>query len=214
MTKTTLPLLVLLLAFATAPAGADDLEVRTVEQTVYPGSATKLHLNVGFGQVQVTGSDGRDVEIEAIFTCGRDDLETCRRRAERIVIRPRVRGEVLRVGLKKTPRGRLGGIKTHLRLKVPRDLALEVDVSSGGVYVGGMRSHVEIDSGVGDVDLVHERDLAASVKARIGVGRGDLWLSEGRIEASGVPRSLSWVGAGSAVISVVSGTGDVAIRLE
>ena len=146
--------------------------------------------------------------------CRREDLEKCRRRAERIRLRPRTKKSTLVVKLKNTPRGRVQGLKARIRLKVPRDLALDVNVRGGGVWVGGMESHVEIDSLAGDVALTHRQELVESLKVDVGAGDADLWLADSRVKGHGFPRTLRWYGSGPARINVDVGTGDVAVRLE
>ena len=206
----------LLLAFflAAGAVRADSVDVRTIERRVFAGEAGLVHVDLSFGGVTVEGVDGRNVEVEVTIQCGREDLEKCRHRAERIRLRPRMKKSTLVVKLKNTPRGRVQGLKARMRLKVPRDLALDVNVRGGGVWVGGMESHVEIDSLAGDVDLTHRQELIEAIKVDVGAGDADLWLKDSRVKGHGFPRTLRWYGSGPARVNIDVGTGDVAVRLE
>ncbi|MEE8526456.1 MAG: hypothetical protein V3T72_21175 [Thermoanaerobaculia bacterium] len=203
----------LLTLLVAAPAVAE-VEVRKIEKTLHPGTATRLHVDVTFGGLAIEGTDGRDVEVEVSVGCTREDIEKCRARAHQILLRPRVKKDKLVVKLKYTPRGRARGLKATMRLKVPRNLVLDVNVRSGGVRVEGMTSHVEIDTVAGDVELKYPFQRAGRVNVDIGFGRADLFLPEGQVKGSGFPKRIDWSGSGPAVIEVDIGTGDAAIHLE
>jgi hypothetical protein len=206
--------LALLLTLLLAGDAAAQEEVRTSDYRVFAGEAEKLHVDLSFGDLTIEGAEVRDVEVEVVFTCTRQDLEKCRRQADKIRLQPRVYGKTLDVQLQRTSRGRLSGISARMKLKVPRRLAVEVDARAGDVLVSNMDSDVEVDVGAGDVDLGHRQSLVGTVKVDVGVGNADLWLNDSRIEATGFPRSLTWRGSGTAKIEVDVGTGDVAVRLE
>ena len=208
------PVLALALAVSfVAPAVSAEI-VHTLEQTFYPGESHTLEIDLALGSLVVEGTDQRDVKVEVRFECEREDLEKCRSRAHSLYLKPRVRRGVLHIDLKGTTKRRLQGVIAHLRIETPRHLGLEVDVRAGSVSVGGMTSHIEIDSPSGDVAIVHHRDRVRSVKASVGIGKADLWVGEGHIEARGFPRSLSWSGSGQAEIEIDVGSGDISIRLE
>ena len=210
-----LALVPLVLAVALAPGSTASAEiVLSLEQSFFPGEAHSLELDLSVGSLTVEGTDGRDVEVLARFECEREDRARCLDRAERLFLKPRVRRGILHIELKGTTRRRLQGIISHLTIRAPRNLALEIDIRSGEVVVSGMDSHLEIDSAAGDVDIVHRRDLVRSVDADVGVGQADLWVGDGRIEGRGFPRSLSWSGSGSAELNVDLGAGDITIRLD
>ncbi len=197
------------------PLAAQHQQVRTLRQELLPGDATQVHVNLSFGSLTVEGTRGKTVEVELALDCSRVDLEVCKTRAERIRLAPRMKKGELRVKLKNTPRGRLRGIRARMTVKMPSHVPLEVDVRGGGVYVTGLVSHVNVNSGGGDVDVLHQRDKTAVVDVDVGFGQADLWLGDGRVQGTGWPKSITWQGSGSARIDVaVVGAGDVSIRLE
>lgn len=188
--------------------------VHTLEQSFYPDGADTLELDLSIGDITIEGTDGRDVEVHVTLECGREKLDRCTERARALYLRPRIRREILKVDLEGTARRRLQGISAHMKVRVPRHMALELDLRGGAVAISGMQSHLEVDSGAGDIDIVTTRQQVRSVKIDVGVGSADLWLPEGHIEGRGFPRSVTWNGSGRSEIEVDVGTGDVAVRLE
>lgn len=204
-----------LFALMLTTAAAAQVEVLKTEKTLYPGTATTLHADLTFGAVAIEGTDGRDVEVELVVECTREDIEKCRSHAHEILLRPRVKKDKLVVKLKYTPRTRVRGLKATLRLKVPRNLVLDVNVRSGGVRVEGMTSNVEIDTVSGDVELIYPYERAGSVNVDIGFGRADLILPDGgHVEGSGFPKRIDWKGSGPAFLEVDIGTGNATIHLQ
>ena len=203
------------LLFALLPASSFAAEtVRTFDQTFFPGDAHTLELDLAVGSLTLEGTDERDVRVEVILQCDRENREKCDRRARSLYLEPRVRRGTLHVELKGSTRRRLQGIYAHLRVWAPRQLAAELDLRSGDIAIRGMASNLEIDSAAGDVDVVHHRDAVARVKIAVGVGKADLWLGDGHLEGRGFPRSLSWSGSGVATLEIDLGAGDATVRLE
>lgn len=177
-------------------AGDEAQEVRRLEQTFFPGDATAVHLGLAFGDVSVSATDGRDVEVELSLRCTRSDLDKCRRDAERLRLVARSGGGTLDVRVGHTPRARLGGVRAAYRVRVPRQLAVEVDVR------------------VGDVEVTYPRQAVGAVHVDVGVGHATLWVADGKVEGSGVLRSINWQGPGATRLDVSTGTGDAVIHLE
>lgn len=202
-----------LLGITAWPVLADE-PVRRIEQTVFAGEVHTLEMDLGVGNITIEGTDGRDVEVEVELSCGREDADKCLRRAERIELVPRRNKGRLKLRLKGTPRGRAGGIAAEMYLRIPRRLGIEVDLQSGNLLVSGLESHMEIDVGAGDVDLKGRQASIAKVNASVTVGRADLWMSDGRIEGTGFPRSLKWQGNGTAEWEVDIGSGNASIHLQ
>lgn len=209
-----LPLALFAGLFAAAVPALAAEEVHQDTRRYLLGEATAVHVNLGFGEIRVEGSDGNEIEIDYRLTCSREDLEKCRRRAERVRVVPRIRGQRFVIGLKHTPRGRIQGIQAHLVVKMPRGVPLDVDLTSGDVFVTRMQGDVVVAGGNGDVDIIAEHQKTGEVDASVVAGKAELWLGDGYLEGSGFPRSLAWNGPGTARIKVRLGTGDARIKLE
>ncbi len=209
------PSLLLALAAIVLPATAEQTAVRTLRQEIALGDADRVQAKLSIGNLTIEGIDGGKVEVELTLDCTRVDPEVCKRRAERVRLAPRMVKRELRVKLKNTPKARLRGIQARMTVRIPRDLPLEVDVTTGALSISGMRSHLNVNSGGGDVDVIATRATTSEVEIDIGLGGADLWLGEERIKATGWPRSLEWKGTGDARIEIdVVGGGDVTVRLE
>jgi len=212
--------LFLLAAFATllpgrhAMAGDARVEVKTFQQRYFLGDAERVKVDLSLGRLTVEGSGGRDVEVELRVECSRQDLERCREHAERMGIVTRVRGDLFVLHLDRTPRGRIQGLEASMTVKLPHDVPLDVDIRAGDVFVTGMRSDIEIGGVAGDVDVVAQRKDVGTVKTDVGIGKNELWLSDGHIEGTGLSRSVKWQGPGAASVKVNIGTGDIRVRLE
>ncbi len=196
-------------------AFAEWVEVRSLRQELLPGNATQVQVKLAFGDITVEGFDGDRVEIDLALDCDRQDMAVCKKRSDRIQLAPRIRRGDLQVRLARTSRARLRGVKARLKVRIPSQIPLEIDVNNGDVYVTDLASHINVNSGAGDVDVLGRRDHTALVNVDIGFGKADLWLGDGRVQGSGWPRSIDWRGSGDAEINVdVVGTGDVSVRLE
>ncbi len=205
----------LLLAALSTPVFAQQSAVRSLRQEVALGDVDRVQVKLSIGDLTIEGIDGTNVEIELTLDCSREDPETCKQRAERVRLAPRVKRGELRVRLKNTPRARLRGIQARMAVRIPRHVPLEVDVTNGDLHVSGMRSHINVNSGGGDVDVTADRAGAGEVNVDVGLGGADLWLGEERIKGTGWPRALNWKGTGAAHIEIdVVGVGDVSVRLE
>lgn len=198
---------------AAAPARAE-VEIYADQQRYVVGDARKVKVDVSFGRVQVEGTDAGDVEVDFRLTCSRQDLEKCRRRSERIRVVPRVKGDSFVVYLEHTPRGRTQGIRAELKLKVPKNLPLDVDMGSGDIFVTRMLSDVVIAGGGGTIDVIASHERVGKVNVKVVAGKAELWMGDGYMKGGGFPRSIRWRGPGASRIVVDWGTGDARIRLE
>ncbi len=189
--------------------------VRRIKQSYLPDSARLVHLDLSFGDIAVEGSDGANVEAEVELFCNRDNEMACRNRSDRLRLVARIKGKKLTIKTKGTPRGRLTGIQARMVVRIPKDLAVEIDLRAGNVAVTGMRSSVEIDAPSGDVEIAYPQRTVGKVALDVGIGSANLWLADGsRLKGDGFPRTVDWQSDGSAFINVNVGTGDIEVRLQ
>ncbi len=203
-----------LLAFPLTAQSSGGVEVRHEAQRYLLGNATRIDVNLPFGDLRVEGYEGDEVEIEFGVTCRRQNVDKCRRPAERIRVVPRIHGDRFVIGLRNTPRGRIEGVAATMSLRLPRHVALDVDLTSGDVFVTRMDSDVSVAGSIGDVDVVARQGQAGTVNVSVVAGQAELWLDDGHLLGSGFPRAIRWRGSGSATIRVKLGTGDARVRLE
>ena len=213
--RARIPLTFLLFLALGAGAALAQVEVYSDRQTYVLGDASKVKMDFTFGDVQVEGVDGNEVEIDYRLTCSRQDLEKCRRRGERIRVVPRMKKGRFVVDLKHTPRGKIQGLKAKITLRVPRQMPVDVDVvGGGGIFVTRMLSDVVIAGTHGDVDVIARHERTGKVNVSVVAGKAELWLGDGHMRGKGVFRSLKWRGPGESRINIDLGTGDARVRLE
>lgn len=200
--------------FLAAAAAAQD-QVRKVQQTYFAGDLRRVEVDLAIASLRIEGTEGNNVEVELTLDCTRQSATKCAQRAAEIQIHPRQTQDKLRVDLRNTPTGRLGGIHAVMVVKMPKKLDLEVDFTGGDVTVIGLLGNIEIDTGTGAVDVTYPQDLAGKVKVALGAGSGELLLRDGtKVGASGWPRSINWQGAGPATIEVDGGASYVTVRMQ
>lgn len=209
----TTVLLAVLFAAVALPAAAE-VEIHSQQQRYVVGGAHKIKVDLSFGRLRVEGTNAADVEADFRLTCSRQDLDKCRRRGERIRLRPRVKDGNFVIRLEHTPRGRIQGIRAELTLRVPQQLPLDVDMGGGDVFVTRMLSDVVIAGGAGDIDVIARHAQVGTVNVKVVAGKAELWMGDGHLKGAGFPRSIRWHGPGQSRIDVDWGTGDARIRLE
>ena len=186
-----------------------------MEQSFFAGDAERVKIDLTFGSLEVMGTSDRNAEVELIIECRREDLAKCTRRAERIRLQPRISGGTLKLNLKNTPRGQAQGLDATMKVWLPSHLGLEIGMSGGDVTVIGMTSHLEIDTGGGNVNATFPQNQVEYVKIDVGFGKANLWTKDGnRIQGSGFPKSITWRGSGTAKVEVDMGGGEAEIRLQ
>lgn len=209
----SLPLL-LLVCLATA-AAAEEQQVRKVQQTYFAGDLHRVEVDLAIASLRIEGTDGHNVEVELTLECSRQSATKCQQRANQIQIQPRATQDKLRIDLRNTPAGRLGGIKATMVVKMPRRLDLEIDFTGGDVTVLGLLGNLEIDTATGAVDVTYGQDQVSKVKVALGAGSGELLLRDGtKVGASGWPRSINWQGKGNSTVEVDGGASYVTVRLQ
>ncbi len=206
-------ILVTLLVLVAAPARAQ-VEIHSDQHAYVLGDARQVKVALAFGEVQIEGTDGAEVEVDFRLTCSRKNLDKCRQRGQKIRIVPRLRKGRFVIKMAHTRKGKIQGLKGHVKIKVPRSVPLDVDLTSGDVFVTHMLADVVIAGVNGDVDVVTEQDSAGKVSVMVVAGKAELWLGEGHMKGAGFPRSIKWQGPGSSRINIDLGTGDARVRLE
>jgi hypothetical protein len=123
-----------------------------------PASVTRVELDVGAGDVTVTGGNGSGVQIR------RDDSSAFGRRPTE---RRQQTGGVLRVQ-SKCPRVVVGGCSAAYHVSVPGDVEIDVRTGSGRVRYLGFHGSARIQTGSGDVAVDAFCGFGLSVRSRSG----------------------------------------------
>lgn len=201
--------LALLLAGGTLRAD----EVRTLAESVPIDGVRSLEIDLPVGELLLEGSERSDVGVTMSVRCER---ERCRERTENIELVSERKGDLLKVKVKGLTRGTATGIEVKLLVEAPGNLPTEVDLLAGEVRVRGMTADLEIDLGVGDVEVEMARAVVKRVDLDAGVGNATLRTDLGEIVGSGVVgSSLEWSQAdGTTSIQIDTGVGEIAVELR
>ncbi|MFM7230672.1 MAG: hypothetical protein ACKO3S_01655 [bacterium] len=207
------------IALALSLATAARAAVLETEPQVFPvGQAKRVHLEFPVGDLRVVPSDGDRVELRLQVRCSRGSVNECNEFANRLVLESRERNGVLRLHLDKFPKWRNNGFSLRGELRVPRQLALSLEMGVGDLDVAGIESDLDVDLGVGEATVSLPRRTASQVHVKSGVGEAAIVGGATGVQRSGVVgSSAKWVaseGNGRANVKLAVGVGEATVRLE
>lgn len=212
--------LVLTLAMATliaTPAAADEV-VRTIETGWSTSGVSEVYLDFPVGEAIIEAGDGDRVEFILELECDDDDWGSsgCPERAERIEVLGDSSGDRLEIEIDGYSKWRNRGLQLHLRMRVPEQMALWVDMGIGELKIDGMRNDVTVDMGIGEANLTMLAEDVGRVALDTGIGETSLRTPDGRTGSSGLFTSeVDWPGAaGEARVRVDLGIGEIDVRLR
>ena len=140
----------LLLLTLASPAAAQQKETETVDRTVTIGDRGRLDLKNFSGDVQITGTSGRDVVIHAVRRATRDRLDnikleiTTTSSSVSIEANKRVEGW----------RDRNNNVvETDFEIKVPYGTELDLDTFSGKLDVRGVTAAINAHTFSGSIEI-------------------------------------------------------------
>ena len=214
MRTTLLSILLFAAAAATAaPSQAADSGFRSQSARLPVEGATLLEIDRPVGQLLLDGGDGTDVDATMSVRCTKD---RCRDQVDKVALATeRVDGR-LKIKVEGLTRATASGFEVKLLVDAPGSLATEIDLAVGEVRVRGMTSNLEIDTGVGDIEVEMPRAAVKQVTLDAGVGEARLRTDLGEIQGSGMVGSgLKWSqGTGTAVVEIDTGVGQISVDLR
>ena len=212
MKKLALPLAVALLW--ALPANADET-VRHLEKQIPANGIQRVDLDIPVGEVDVTGWDQPQVHVDVKLECERR-RDRCREAAEKIRVVYSQNDDRLRIEMKDWPKWGNNGLEAHIRIQVPRRLALNADLGVGEMKIAGIEGHLNADIGVGELDITLPASAVASVSADTGVGEANLSANGRHYESSGlVAKTIHWTkGTGSSKVKADVGVGEISVKLQ
>jgi len=206
MRKITIALLTLAVA---GSLGADDR--RTESYSFDAASLTRLELEHAVGDLEIVESAGNTVEIRMTaecdgWRCDVDEIE--------LVARPS--GGTLHLEVDGYPR--FGGdVSVDLEIRMPGNIALEIERGVGSTEIRGMTGDIEVETGVGEIDIEASAAAFRSASVEAGVGDADLRIGGSRVRSSSsfVGEESRWQdGQGSSRIDLEVGVGSVDVTLR
>jgi hypothetical protein len=199
---------------AALPVSADDV-VRTLSQRYPTGGAQSVALDVPVGELIVNASDQDQVNVDVRLECDRGK-DRCADLAKNVKLVGSNRGDRLRVEIDGWPKGNHDGLEAHVRVSMPRGLALNADLGVGKLQVSGIEDDITADVGVGEISVTSPASAVRSVHLDSGVGDARLRASGKSLNGAGmVGKELDWdKGAGSAALKLDCGVGDIEVSLQ
>lgn len=196
-----------------AHADSDELVRRFVKQLPANG-VEQVAIDVPVGEVIIEGTNDAQIQLEVRLECDKGG-SACKDLAQRVkVVYSREDGE-LTLRVKEWPKTRNKGLEAHVRVQMPRDLALKAHLGVGELSISSLENGVQADLGVGELNITLPAAAVGSVTADTGIGEASLVAAGRRYESAGlVSREIRWTkGTGKARVEADCGVGEIDIEL-
>jgi hypothetical protein len=204
----------LLACLAAGPIRAATLET---DSHVYPvTSKHRVEIEFPVGALRVVPTDESKVRFDIRVTCRGRSEERCQEMADRLTLDSHDSGGTLHLKLDHYPKWRSNGFKLAGELRVPRSLALRVDMGVGELVIEGLEGDLDVDLGVGEADVRAPRSGARRVEVEAGIGDASIRGAGSSIETSRfVGARATWSrGDGRSDVRLHVGVGEATVRLE
>lgn len=184
-------------------------EERTLSQTfAYQGET--LYLDVGVGEVEIEAVDGDEVAVEVVLTPSNAGwIFGSNTDFSDVEISPKItEGKRMVLSLNDND-----DLKEQWRIKLPAKAAVSVDMGVGRIATSGLDNSLEIDLGVGEVQINHSHDYG-SISLHSGVGEVNFIRNgqQQQVSQTLVSQSFQSQSGGSGKLKVEVGVGEVGIE--
>lgn len=151
---------IILLSFSLAlvPSLLAQKHVRTVKERFQVGADASVFLDVRFGDVTVTPSDGNVVDAVVTITVNDGSRDEAKRQAEAVAVEMKMHGEkfTLRTNL---PKGENKGIEIDVRIAMPKGGHLYAVTKFGDANVSGIAGSAKVNSSFGNVEVIQSSNV-------------------------------------------------------
>jgi len=216
MKKIALILGTALLGMISAGTASADEVVRSFHQQIPIVNAQKVHLEFPVGELNVDPGDGSQVGLDVKVMC-KEKTGRCADAAHDLKLVFDNSGDVFHLELKRFPK--FGGAKNlHVvaRITVPRELPVHAELGVGEMNIHGLAGDLDVDLGVGEVNVTLPKEAVGSVDLDTGIGEASLIAAGRRYESSGLmSKELNWdKGTGRSKVKVDCGVGEIDVVLK
>lgn len=211
--KLALPLAVLCVLSA-APVHATVLET---EPRTFPITAQQnVHLEFPVGELRVVPSDESRVRFDLRVRCKDRSDERCEELANRLVLDSEMEGNTLRLTLQKFPKWNHRGMTVLGVLRVPRALAVRIEMGVGELEIEGLEGDLDVNLGVGEASIRTAKLRAGHVSVETGIGEASIRGGGSDTRSRGFIGSVaSWSsGRGRSSVRLHVGVGEGTVRLD
>ncbi|MBI2212567.1 MAG: hypothetical protein HYU52_02885 [Acidobacteria bacterium] len=201
---------VVALALAAPLFAADD-----VEQHRFDAAGVKLvRLDHPVGELEIVGASVNAVEVRMEIDC---DSRSCERQIDDIRLESRSKNGELRLAVDGYPTfGK--GMSVNLEIRVPHGVALAIEHGVGEISIDGVDGDIELESGVGEVDIHASSKSFRSAEIELGVGESELTVDGTSVKGDSflfVGGETEWhKGRGESRLKVEVGVGEATVRLD
>lgn len=199
---------------AHGPAHAAVLETDT--QSFAVTRQHRVRLEYPIGELRVIPSDDSRVRFDLRVRCRGRSEERCAELANELRLESDDTGNTLSLKLEGYPRWLRKGFTAMGELRVPRALAVRIEMGVGQLEIEGLEGDLDVDLGVGQAELRLPRARMREVSVDTGIG--DASIRGGGAETASsrfLGTRVSWTqGRGPSEVRVHVGVGEGTIRLE
>jgi hypothetical protein len=213
MKKLILPFALALLS-AALPASAEEV-VRSFQKQFPVGDLNDIHIEIPVGEVEIEASDARQVEVKVDLVC-KNRKPRCLEAARDVRFVYTTDDGRLHLQMKDWPKAGTKGLQARAKFSVPKNLALKAELGVGELTIQGIENDLQVDLGVGEVNMTLPEAAVGSVSLDTGIGEASLKAGGRRYESAGLfVREVNWnQGKGQARVSVDCGVGEINVALQ
>ena len=199
---------------AATPVRATVLET---EPRTFPVAAhQRVRLEFPVGELKVIPTDEPVVRFDVHVRCSGHNDEHCEELANRLVLDSFDEGGTLHLKLQKYPKWINHGMKVMGELRVPRLLAVKIEMGVGELDIDGIEGDLDVELGVGEAAIRSPKNHAGHVSVETGVGDASIHGGGSDTESHGfIGSHATWTaGNGRSGVRVHVGVGEGTVRLE
>ena len=206
--------IVSLTGLASLPVRAAVLEADTHTFTV--SKSHKVHIHFPVGQLRVVPTDDSRVQFVVRVRCRGNYEHRCEELANELVLDSRDIDNTLTLRLENYPKWVNSKFSVMGELRVPRSLALRVEMGVGDLDIEGLLGDLDVELGVGEADIRTLRNSASHVSVQTGIGDASIRGAGSDLESSRfLGARATWSsGSGKSDVRLQVGVGDATVRLE
>ncbi len=200
-----------LLLFVLVASGSSSAETyKHITESLSSAQFERLRLELTVGELEIEVWSGDTIELDIELRGERSWLMWRRRNIEDIEVEIRENGNELYVGIEER------NLEQEWHLKVPENLALEIEMGVGDVNIRGLVGSLALELGVGAVSITTLAQDFEIIEASVGVGDVSLHGFKQGTEngRSFVSADANYHGSGTSQVLVELGVGDVSIRKQ
>src|SRR5262249_40965995 len=140
----------------------------------------------------------------------------CQELADRLVLDSDDEGTTLHLKLLNYPKWNHHGMTVMGELRVPRALAVRIEMGVGELDVDGLEGDIDVDLGVGEADIRAAKARAGHVSVETGIGDANIHGGGSDTERHGfIGSHATWsAGNGRSDVHLHVGVGEGTVRLE